>query len=275
MRHKLRHHAKKRVWCVERASIKEEKCGVARSGTHIYHAHSLKVRKVQVLLELLGVLNRLRALHTRRPIYVEPRVDDDHVPNKGIRNYDMCKRYGDCLMDTCENVASAVCYTSDSCKLGVVCSNAPRSRSTLKLFDTGHVGIRVFTTMDLGVGNVAREYAGALCAYDDLQKEQTDLVLKLNSGHTMIYNTLSTKKKYVYVEAVGAGDKTRFISHACEPNAAFVELHNGANVKVLVRMIKGVKAGALITVSYGNDTWFKCACDKSWKETGNGQTTKE
>ncbi|KAG3179763.1 hypothetical protein C6341_g7302 [Phytophthora cactorum] len=40
------------------------------------------VRKVQVLLELLGVLNRLRALHTRRPIYVEPRVDDDHVPNK-------------------------------------------------------------------------------------------------------------------------------------------------------------------------------------------------
>ncbi|KAG3111982.1 hypothetical protein PI124_g13417 [Phytophthora idaei] len=34
----------------------QAKCGVTRSGTAIYHAHSLKARKVQTLLRLPGVL---------------------------------------------------------------------------------------------------------------------------------------------------------------------------------------------------------------------------
>ncbi|RAW28272.1 hypothetical protein PC110_g15341 [Phytophthora cactorum] len=106
-------------------------------------------RKVQALLELPGVLNRLRTLYTRHPIYVGPRVDHDHVLEevglpeevlqitesfnpKGIRfkdigHYDMFKCYGDCFMDTCENVASAV-----YCR----------------------VGIKLFTNTDLGVGDV-------------------------------------------------------------------------------------------------------------------------
>ncbi|KAG3001080.1 hypothetical protein PC119_g16847 [Phytophthora cactorum] len=204
-------------------------------------------RKVQALLELPGVLNRLRTLYTRHPIYVGPRVDHDHVLEevglpeevlqitesfnpKGIRfkdigHYDMFKCYGDCFMDTCENVASAVYCV--------------------------------------------------LCAYDGLQEGQPDQELKQNSVYTILYNTLPTKKKYGYVEAVRAGDKTCFISHAYEPNAAFVDLHNRANVKVLMRMIKDVKTGAHITVNCGNETWFKCACDTCWKRSDNDQTTKE
>ncbi|KAE9066974.1 hypothetical protein PF007_g28246 [Phytophthora fragariae] len=82
----------------------------------------------------------------------------------------------------------------------------------------------------------------------------------------MLYNAMPSRKKFVYVEALNCGSITRFLSHACEPNAAFVELQNRTSVKVLVKMIDDVKAGAEITVHYGDETWFKCACDNCWEE---------
>ncbi|KAG1698670.1 hypothetical protein DVH05_014627 [Phytophthora capsici] len=59
---------------------------------------------------------------------------------------------------------------------------------------------------------------------------------------------------------------TRFISHSCEPNATFLEQQTRSRVRVLVKMIKNVQAGAQITVHYGNERWSKCACDLCWKE---------
>jgi SET domain-containing protein len=71
------------------------------------------------------------------------------------------------------------------------------------------------------------------------------------------------------VDALKCGSITRFISHACHPNVAFVEQHNRCEVKVLVKMIANVKAGAQITVNYGKERWFRCACDVCWCEDGN------
>ncbi|ETP06032.1 hypothetical protein F441_17486 [Phytophthora nicotianae CJ01A1] len=63
----------------------------------------------------------------------------------------------------------------------------------------------------------------------------------------MLLNGKSRKNKYVYIEALECGFTTRFISHSCSPNAAFMEVQNRASVKVLVRMIADVKAGGEIT----------------------------
>ncbi|KAG3115801.1 hypothetical protein PI124_g11038 [Phytophthora idaei] len=42
-------------------------------------------------------------------------------------------------------------------------------------------------------------------------------------------------------------------------------------------MIKDVKAGAQITVHYGNERWFKCTCDDCWhgEDNGGGKDAKD
>ncbi|KAG3112187.1 hypothetical protein PI124_g8853 [Phytophthora idaei] len=173
-------------------------------------------------------------------------------------------------MDTCKNVYSAVYCTPETCKLEAICSNAPRTGDTLKVFNTWRVGFEVFTTTDLDAGDIVGEYTGVLCEYDALIDGQPD-PLKHRSGYTMLYNRMSIRKKYVYVEALNHGYTTRFINHACGPNSAFVEMQKRANVKVLVKMIKDVKAGAQITVNYGPERWFKCAWDLCWNVSGGAE----
>ncbi|KAG3070066.1 hypothetical protein PI124_g21432 [Phytophthora idaei] len=101
----------------------------------------------------------------------------------------------------------------------------------------GRVGLGVFTTTDLDVGDVVGEYAGVLHEYEGLRKGQPHQALKHNSGYTMPYNIPSIKNKYVYVEALSAGSITQFRSHTFEPNAVYVELQHRAEVKLIARMI--------------------------------------
>ncbi|KAE9170899.1 hypothetical protein PF002_g29966 [Phytophthora fragariae] len=93
---------------------------------------------------------------------------------------------------------------------------------------------------------------------------QPPLAVKQNSGYTLLYNAKSVNKNSVYVDALKCGSITRFISHSCDPNAAFVEQQMRSRVRVFVKMIKNVKAGAQVTVHYGNERWFTCACDQCW-----------
>lgn len=95
----------------------------------------------------------------------------------------MCEFYGDCFIDTCASVASAVYCTPESCKPDANCSNAPKPRNTLKLFDTGCVGIGVLTSTDLDVGDIVREYASVLCAYEGQRTCQPAQTLKRNRGY--------------------------------------------------------------------------------------------
>ncbi|POM64280.1 Set domain containing hypothetical protein [Phytophthora palmivora] len=124
----------------------------------------------------------------------------------------------------------------------------------------------LYTSTDLDIGNVVGEYCWKLSEFPAVVHGQPDQAVKQNSGHTLLYNAKSIKKNYVYVDALKCGSITRFVSHACDPNAAFVQQQTRCLVKVLVKMIKDVKAGAQITVHYGNERWFKCACDDCWEE---------
>ncbi|POM60593.1 hypothetical protein PHPALM_30538 [Phytophthora palmivora] len=81
----------------------------------------------------------------------------------------------------------------------------------------------------------------------------------------MLLNEPSVTGKFVYIEALKCGTMTRFISHECDPNVAFIEMQNRTTVKVLVVMIKTVKAEPQQTVNYGKQIWFRCACDDCWE----------
>ncbi|KAE9243395.1 hypothetical protein PF004_g6171 [Phytophthora fragariae] len=139
---------------------------------------------------------------------------------------------------------------------------APTRASLFNLFDTHRVGLGVFKTTFLNVGYILGEYAGKLCAYDTIVENQPEQVRKQNSGYTILLHAKSTSKQYVYIEALECGFTTRF--HSCQPNVAFMEMQNGTEVKVLAVMIYDVKAGTELTVNYGDDIWFKCACDECW-----------
>ncbi|GMF14279.1 unnamed protein product [Phytophthora lilii] len=90
-------------------------------------------------------------------------------------------------------------------------------RST-KLYDTCRVGLGVYTTTFLEVGDIIGEYVGQLTAYDAIVEGQPEQAIKQNSGYTMLLHTKSTTGKFVYIEALGCGSMTRFMSHSCEPN---------------------------------------------------------
>jgi hypothetical protein len=134
----------------------------------------------------------------------------------------------------------------------------------LKLYDTCRVGLGVYTTSCIEVGNIVGEYAGRLCEYKAIVEGQPFQAMKQNSGYTMLLNTKSSSGKFVYIEALWCGSKTRFMSHSCKPNVAFVEMQNRSTVKVLAVTIKTVSAGTQLTVNYGDEIWFKCACDSYW-----------
>ncbi|POM80809.1 Set domain containing hypothetical protein [Phytophthora palmivora] len=179
----------------------------------------------------------------------------------------------DCFMDECNNALMEMFCTPTCCSLGARCSNAPRSLKTLKLFDTHRVGLGVYTTSNLDVGDVLGEYCGELSEYPAIVEGQAKQAVKQNSGYTLLYNAKSEARNYVYVDALHCGSITRFISHACDPNAAIVEQQNRSRVKAMVKMIKDVQAGAEITVNYGDERWFKCACDHCWQANA-GQAEK-
>ncbi|ETM53887.1 hypothetical protein L914_02676 [Phytophthora nicotianae] len=288
-RAKIRHQPRKRAvgWHTPHSRKRryQVKCAVTHSGTQIHHARSVKAHKVKELLKNPGVKRRLVELHERRPVYkthTESRVQLAELPwPAGIRmiveceangitfpdlgSFDKCQCKGDCFWDSCANAGAAVYCTPSCCNLGARCSNAPINRTTVKLFETGRVGVGVYTTTDLDVGDIVGEYVGKLSEWSALVPGQPDQAMKANSGYTLLYNVKSVKKKYVYVDALTCGSITRFISHTCDPNAVFVEMQNRRNAKVIVKMIKNVKAGAEITVNYGNERCFVCACEDCWQ----------
>ncbi|GMF31780.1 unnamed protein product [Phytophthora fragariaefolia] len=246
---KIRHQPKKRAgaWHVARSRKRcnPRKCGITRSGMQIYHANA-PADPIEAEVPWPGNVKYLEECEVSEGIEFAD-IGDGHS----------CKCVGDCFMDTCCNAALAIFCTPECCALNASCSNAPRTRKTLKLYDTGRVGLGVFTTTFLEVGDVVGEYTGRLCAYSALVVGQPAQAMKQNSGYTMLLNERAVNGKFVYIEALNCGSITRFMSHACDPNVAFVEMQNRTTVKVMAVMIKSVKAGAQLTVNYGNQIWFQ------------------
>ncbi|KAE8897514.1 hypothetical protein PF005_g8612 [Phytophthora fragariae] len=290
-RAKIRHQAKKkRTECHVPRSRKRRhlaKCAITNSGKEIYHAKPFKAVQVKALQNSPEVKEQLESLHARRTPFRDPVVKESYtmcqtVPwpadiepistckHNGVKfpdigSFDACKWFGDCFWGICSDVASATFCTPKYCQLGARCSNAPRTLSTLKLFDTGRVGLGVYTTTALDFGDVLGEYCGELSEFPAVVEGQPPQAMKQNSGYTLLYNAKSVQGNYVYVDALKCGSITRFLSHSCAPNAAYVDQQTRTRVRVLVKMIKSVSAGAQITVHYGNERWFKCACDPCWK----------
>ncbi|ETL91278.1 hypothetical protein L917_10110 [Phytophthora nicotianae] len=280
-RGKVRHQApKKRAqWHVPRSRKRRHlaKRAITRSGNVIYHAKAFKPAKFEE--EPRGVERGGEAARPAKvwPVEVEQitTCKRNRIKFPDIGSVDRCRCFGGCFLDTCSNVASASFFTPKYCKLGATCSNAPRTLDTLKLFDTGRVGLGVYTTTALDVGDVIREYCGELTEFAAAVEGQPAQARKHNSGYTMLYNAKSVRGKYVYVDALRCGSITRFLSHACQPNAAFVEQQTRSRVRVLVKMIKNVKASAQVTVHYGDEHWFKCACDVCWEDQRGQEESSE
>jgi hypothetical protein len=140
---------------------------------------TLKAQKHKEVLKLPSVKSRLKLLHARRPQFEEVKSPSAGVPTRlleeewpvevkyiiesivpegiaflNIGELNLCICEGDCFLDTCWNATAAIFCTPGCCRLGAVCSNAPRSLLMLKLFDTNRVGLGVFTTTFLNVGDV-------------------------------------------------------------------------------------------------------------------------
>ncbi|KAG2785763.1 hypothetical protein PC129_g17132 [Phytophthora cactorum] len=298
-RAKIQHQPKKRAasWHVPRSRKRrcQARCAVTRSGTQIHHAQSLKAKKIHDLLRIDGVKSHLDNLRARRPAYKAPATDDcvflskqlwppgieeiNECKMKGIRfpglgSYHKCRWTGDCFWDSCDSVDGAAYCTPACCKLKARCGNAPVNRKTLKLLDTNRVGLGVYTTTSFDVGDMVGEYTGGLSEWAAKVQGQPDQALKQNSGYTLLYPAKSVNKEFVFVDALKSGSVTRFISHACDTNAVFVDMQNRKKEKVLIRMINDVKAGAVITVHYRDERWFVYACDGCWNARAAGSETQ-
>ncbi|KAE8968997.1 hypothetical protein PR001_g27627, partial [Phytophthora rubi] len=222
-RAKIRHQAKtKRAqWHVPRSRKRRHlaKCAITKSGNAVYHAKTFKAAIFKNLQKSPEVQEHLENLHTRRTTYSDPAQKESRnllraVPwpadiqriSSCIRNdvkfpdigrFDPCQCMGDCFWDSCSNVASASFCTQKYCNLGARCSNAPRTLSTLQLFETGRVGLGVYTTTDLDVGDVLGEYCGELTEFPAVVEGQPPLAVKQNSGYTLLYNAKSVNKNFV------------------------------------------------------------------------------
>lgn len=237
----------------------------------MYHTNALQACKFQALASSSKVREGLNSLHAKRSKFVDPELKQATTLCKTIEwsaniarirtckrndvrfhDVDPCECHGDCFWDSCKNVASESFCTPRNCSLGALCSNAPRILCTLKLYDTGRVGLGVYTTTSLDVGDMLGEYCGELSEFPAVVEGQPPKAVKMNTGYTLLLNAKSINGNYVYVDDLKCGSVTRFVSPSCDPSAAFVEQQTRSRVRVLVKMIRNVESGAQITVHYGN-----------------------
>uniref|UniRef100_H3GHY5 SET domain-containing protein n=1 Tax=Phytophthora ramorum TaxID=164328 RepID=H3GHY5_PHYRM len=254
-RSKIRHQGKDRHGVKKRSRKRRDlaRCAVTRSGSKVQHARTVKAVSIKQQLRSPEIKARLENLKARRFMFspsplVIPSSHVEEAPwPPGIERTTECRSNGVAFRDI---GAFDLCGCVGDCFLD-------------------RVGLGVFTTTALDVGDVIGKYCGELSELPGLVDGQPKQAVQQNSGYTLLYNAKSMARNYVYVDALKFGSITRFISHACHPNIAFVQLHNRSEVKVLVKMIANVKAGSQITVHYGKKRWFRCACDVCWCEDSN------
>ncbi|ETM36667.1 hypothetical protein L914_16695, partial [Phytophthora nicotianae] len=84
MRKKIRHQAKETAYTWKQYRSRQHryqaKCAITRSGNQIYHAHSLKAKRVKALLRLPGVMGKLKVLRERRQVYTTPTTTSRPLP---------------------------------------------------------------------------------------------------------------------------------------------------------------------------------------------------
>ncbi|KAE8992517.1 hypothetical protein PR001_g20912 [Phytophthora rubi] len=165
---------------------------------------------------------------------------------------DPCECSRDCFRDVCDNADAGIYCTADNCAAGERCSNSVYDCRDVEVVSTS-LGYGVRATGFIPVDTVIGEYTGILTTHDhDKDKDVT-------SEYAMKLQTRASRRK-VYIDAKEGEGLTRFINHSCAPNCIFAEYRNRRSTKVLVNVVRPIRAGADVTVSYGDELWFTCAC---------------
>ncbi|GMF30312.1 unnamed protein product [Phytophthora fragariaefolia] len=271
-RRRIRHQATQRTgsYYIPRSRKRRvrAKRAIVRCSTGVYHAHP-----VQASIPDLGTVPWPDDVK-----YIPTSLNPDEIHFKQLDDLGTCGCTVDSFRDECHNATSAVFCQASNCNLGGECSNTPRDSSALRLFETVHAGIGVYTMATLYVGDIIGEYCNVLAAYEGVTVGDTDIQWKQTSGYTLLQNKRATDGKYVYVEPNAEGvncagygwDKhynkfglrMRFLNHACGPNAQFVEMEYLGQLRVVVWLLETIRPESQVTVSYGSNIWFPCQCSR-------------
>ncbi|KAL3667137.1 hypothetical protein V7S43_008076 [Phytophthora oleae] len=164
-----------------------------------------------------------------------------------------CVCVGECYAFSCLNSLSDIYCTDGNCALGGRCGNSTRSLDSLRLFETEHSGLGVFTTLPVELGVNVAEYCGVLEAYEGRDEaNQATVPLKHNSRYSLLLQKRASRRKdkFVYIEPIKFGSITRFVNHSCSPNCQFREVLFRDQVRVVTMTLRPIKANEEITVSY-------------------------
>jgi hypothetical protein len=148
----------------------------------------------------------------------------------------------------------------------------------LAIRDTGNTGYGLYARQDLFSGTILGPYSGAFIP-DDASNESdylTNIWIGLWSEGNFSEGT---------IDALHAGSPMRFINSSCTPNAILEHRTVGMDLRiVIVKLIKNVKAGEQIFLSYGvkyftNGRYCRCGekrCKFSKLEAGDsGRSSTE
>lgn len=204
------------------------------------------------------------ALYEEEVVYV-PWPDDvkklmwydnpERIRFKHQPTYVPCRCLRACAFGYCANETTAVFCSDKICNVGARCGNRVEAAAGMRLA-RGTRGYEVRATAEIAVGTTIAPYLGVYTTRDpELTTEDIE--------YTLAMQERDVKGRSVYIDSEKCGNITRYMNHACEPNAKFFEKRNKSVVVVVVVAMKTIYPGQEITVRYGDaaeDLWFKCCC---------------
>ena len=119
------------------------------------------------------------------------------------------------------------------------------TRPVLEVFRTKGRGIGVRTVSAVAIGTILGEYVG------EIMTAEAAAARELESGKESAY--VFRLKGGQWVDAERKGNVTRFINHACSPNAEVYEIAVEGLPRLMVRAKMAIKQGMEVTISYGNE----------------------
>lgn len=158
-----------------------------------------------------------------------------------------------CTTDRCANARVGMFCAKNNCRVSKGCGNRLRNVPKLQL-KMGPLGYTVFASEFIPSCTVAGEYAGVPSAHDyTADRRQTfEYVVQLQ--------TRSSHKQKLDLDAKERSGLIRFVSHFCNVNCRFFEVHTQRFLTVVVASVEDILPGAEITVDYGDAIRSTCKC---------------
>ena len=123
-----------------------------------------------------------------------------------------------------------------------------------EVFDTYDKGYGLRAAELIGKNKFIIEYVGQIIN----EKQLREKIMKKRAKFIMDI------KNGMYIDAEKMGNNSRYINHACDPNAFAKISRIDGLPRILITALKDIKKGQEITFSYGTDYSFgldKCRCN--------------